>query len=193
MLNLLKKKKFKKKLKKEFLKRVKPNCCMLICNYVQSEQVIDCKILQFFCNLPETIRFCNKLLFIFLFSYQHQPLVKSFFPLNKFDFKSAFSALFISTPLVFVLLTCLHRADISLTCNQMFALLLSPGFHSVPIGLFIFLLLQDLRFAGGHMAIMILSSLGVFPPTHTHTWGFSFFYKKRKSHRRYLNRFSSVT
>lgn len=96
-------------MKKEFLKRVKPNCCMLICNYVQSEQVIDCKILQFFCNLPETIRFCNKLLFIFLFSYQHQPLVKSFFPLNKFDFKSAFSALFISTPLVFVLLTWLHR------------------------------------------------------------------------------------
>lgn len=39
-------KKKKKKIKKK--KRVKPNCCMLICNYVKSEQVIDCKILQFF-------------------------------------------------------------------------------------------------------------------------------------------------
>lgn len=54
----IKKKKKKKSLKKRnfFLKkRVKPNCCMLICNYVKSEQVIDCKILQFFsvtCQKP---------------------------------------------------------------------------------------------------------------------------------------------
>lgn len=57
-LNSLKIKKKKKVKKKGFFfkkKRVKPNCCMLICNYVKSEQVIDCKILQFFsvtCQKP---------------------------------------------------------------------------------------------------------------------------------------------